>query len=280
MREVIGLLVMAVAVMVLALAIVGPCSVQAWGIEPLPQTIWDDELAKRANPPKFPQEEKLWLIGRLAEGIRNWKLGRDHVWYECGEKKWDTILTAETWAYHLVKAAWEASDASRHDAGDFELNVWLFAATSAHESGFDRCALGLKPRKYAYRKGIIKYNKVHISHTRSEILNFCATIKGTGWFAKSGIDIGPFQELTAMHPRQLVKMMTIEPAVYWAAQRMRRIANRHNTERPWRWWRGPELAWYDGRVSAKARRIGATKAEIQKSKVKRRRKPRVNSNIL
>ncbi len=210
--------------------------------------------------PIFPNEEQLKLIGRLSKGI--FKLKKRKYPYECGVRLDDDKLkeNALTWAYHVVKASWEASD-----EGD-ELNVWGLAGTISIESKFDLCTFGLYPRKAAYRtkykgKPILKPSRVSISHTYEDVVKAIYNPKLKRQFA--AYDLGALQVLDKYYQGKPEFLMTRE-GFYWQVNWMMQKQRRHKTKRPWAYWPGYFAQWKHDKVVRHARKLGATPQDLPK----------------
>lgn len=231
-------------------------------VEPWDSEDWVDPMGQSVMPKEtsgFPNRSQLQLIGRLASGIANWKRGQGGWWY-CGE--WvddDPKLTdlAMLLAYNLVRAA------VRFSGNDYLINIWGMAGTVANESRFDACALGSKPRKWAYKEGIIEPRKKCISHTKDEILRVVTNTEAQNAFSRSGFDLGLCQILTRFYPETpFSEFMSATIGMDVCAQEMQRRSWRYNTYRPWLYWRGSATPWYDVKIKRWARRLGARATEI------------------
>jgi hypothetical protein len=230
------------------------CSLQETYGDPLPMTIVDE-----TSELFVPNEKQTELITRLARGIHGWKTTREHGWWECGEytpKGPETEDKAIMLAYRLVKAADSYSD------DDVHINVWGLAATMAHESSFDRCAVGYHFRKWAIQKKLLKPRKRSISYGEEELLRAMRSPQASRWFETTGVDVGYCQLLTRFHDGPRREMMDSMKGVEICAEHFQIRSARLKTERPWRWWRGYKATWYDDRVTRRAMTLGATRDEI------------------
>ena len=191
------------------------------------------------------------LIGRIADGIQRVK--GDHF-YVCGEKldKIEKEKYSIKLAYMIVK-------------NGYDINPWGLAGTMANESGFDYCALGLNPRKWAVNYGLLEEKKMSISYKRSEILNVINDDHAKDVFAHSGFDLGLCQMLTKYYLSEYEKpedLLTVYKGIDICINKMNEKAYKYDTRRPWRWWRGSETDWYDKKITKWARRMGARIGEI------------------
>jgi hypothetical protein len=230
--------------------------------EELDQTIQPVEAKKKEIPKRaFPNENQLRMIGRLANGITEMKL-RQKGWYECGtlySDKEEIRTKALDYAYHIVKASYIMSDES------FTLNIWGLAGVIENESGFDRCALGLYPRKHAYNLGILKRRKMCISHTEEEVLSALEDPRMQKKFKRTGVDLGVGQVLSRFYdrPKDYRSHMQVAYGTLQAGRIMRNRARWKGTDRPWLYWRSTSRTdWYDKKVVRNARKMGATRLEI------------------
>ncbi|MBN2342503.1 MAG: hypothetical protein JXX29_06170 [Deltaproteobacteria bacterium] len=230
------------------------CSVQEPYGDPLPMTALDDyaELF-------VPSDEQVTLITRLARGIHEWKTRREHGWWECGQYTPtgpETEDKAILLAYHLVKAAERFSD------DGVQINVWGLAATIAHESSFDRCAVGYHFRKWAINKKLLKPRKRSISYGERELLDAMNSRRAQWWFETTGVDVGYCQLLTRFYDGTRREMMDSVKGLEICAEQFKYRSERLKTERPWKWWRGYKATWYDDRVTRRAIVLGARDDEI------------------
>ena len=230
------------------------CSLQETYGDPLPMTIVGE-----TSDLFVPDDAQTELITRLARGIHSWKTTREHGWWECGEYTPtgpETEDKAILLAYRLVKAADAYSDA------DVKINVWGLAATIAHESSFDRCAVGYHFRKWAIQKRLLKPRKRCISYGEEELLRAMRSPLAKHWFETTGVDVGYCQLLTRFHNGTRREMMAPFKGLEICAEEFSVRSKRLKTQRPWRWWRGYRATWYDERVTHRAMTLGATRAEI------------------
>ncbi len=299
-----AIVVVAVAAVVAAMLWVGPMIAPAQGANPVADAgsidagipdgshEVDDDLYCTDEPPVvddwptseeapavsgFPTPEQLVMIGRIAKGMIKIKGKRDlGQWWECGElydsdkAKWDAALE---WAYRVVYLSWEYSD--NGSEGGIEINPWGVVGVAYNESGFDRCALGTWPRRWAYENGSLKRRRRCISHTKEEIVKAMSSPAALKQWKKTGIDAAPLHELWKCEKdgcrprfnRSLPKIgfdevFSLGKGFEYNVRQMERRAKWNKTARPWLYWRGYKCQWYDDKVTRWARIMGAEKGEI------------------
>ncbi|MBN2528362.1 MAG: hypothetical protein JXR76_18380 [Deltaproteobacteria bacterium] len=230
------------------------CTLQEPYGDPLPMTVVDETAELFV-----PNDAQTALITRLAKGIHSWKTTREHGWWECGEyteKGPETEDKAILLAYRLVRAS------ERYSDDDVKINVWGLAATMAHESSFDRCAVGYHFRKWAIQKRLLKPRKRCISYGEEELLSAMKSPRAHWWFETTGVDVGYCQLLTRFFDGSRREMMDPVKGIEICAEQFKVRSRRLKTSRPWRWWRGYRATWYDDRVTRRAMTLGATREEI------------------
>lgn len=227
---------------------------------------------KTSNKTKKAENQKaeftpkeIRMIGRAVAGVSKWKK-RYGVWWECG-KAYETDEEIENLALlyvvQIFRSVKNISDES------FKLNPWGMLGLVANESFFDRCALGLYPRKKAYDFGIIKKRKACISHTEKEILTAVNHPKMRKYFDRTGFDLGVGQMLSRFYSEEQSYNKQIE-LVYGCNETARELRNRAFWKRskkgpskePWLFWRGSATPWYAAKIRSWAKRFGARKDEI------------------
>ncbi len=238
-----------------------------------PLDIDPEEQTIHVDPPEFPKKEHLKLIGRIAEGIYYWKVGKkeERPFYFCGEpyRTEEAKDLAVEIAYHFVHATWLVQENM-----EYNLNVWGALGTSANESSFDLCAFGLYPRKAAYKtldkygKKVLKPNKLTISHSFEEVVKAIHHERMSPKFRT--YDLGMLQTLDMFY-RQHLKAERLEgkredlltwEGFYWQMHYMAKRGKFYDTNRPWRYWPGYNSDTYDKKVTKWAKKLGATNTEI------------------
>ena len=235
-----------------------------WGsdlydFDPWPSTNIDDMVS---TEPYFPNEHHWDLVYRLSDGIASYKI-RIGGWWECGVliKDEEGIRDlATSYSFTIVSAAYDAS-------GDDSMDkfMWGLAGIVRNESDFDRCALGTKPRKVAYKRGLLKRNKRSISHTEDEVLAVVESKVTQRIFRKTGFDLGTGQLLSRFYPdrKDFKVMMSLEGSTEEAARNLKKRSKYHRTKRPWLHWRGTKRCnWYAEKVERYAARLGANTEDI------------------
>lgn len=197
------------------------------------------------------------LIGRLARGMRQIKRKRDHgSWGFCGR-----LLSQE----EQVEISTEIAYRTVADIRSVALkgvSPWGIVSTMYNESGFDACALGVGPRSWAYREGLLTPRRTHISHTREEVLGVVSSKQAKKRFSKSGFDLGLCQVLTRFYRETTKeKMLTVAGGTRVCVLEMQARARRYGTDTPWLFWRGSSVDWYRAKIKRWARLMGAPKHE-------------------
>lgn len=225
---------------------------------PIPENDTDTEFAAVADvEPAKPQIDAR-LVGQLARGMRRIVDDRDNgLWGFCGEQL-DAdaqIDVSTTIAYHIVS--------NMQSIGADHISPWGVLATAYNESGFDACALGLGPRRWAYRKGLLKPRKRFVSHSSDEVLRVVKSPEARRQFAASGFDLGLCQVLTRFYrDEDEAEMLTIAGSTRICVLEMKARADRNKTAAPWLYWRGSATPWYHGKIRRWAKRMGAPRGEV------------------
>ena len=217
-----------------------------------------EDVSAEPSHPIVGDKKQMKIVGRLAQGIAKQKY--KNGWPECGrwvtEKKAIDDLAIQ-YAFAIVRAAWEVS------GDDFILNPWGLAGVIKNKSNFDRCALGLYPRRKAYELGILKRRKRCISHTEEEILKVVNHPKMKNLFSRSGYDIGSTQLLSRFYsnPNDFKQMMSLDYGVAEGAREMRHRGRIYRTPKPWAFWRGYNCGWYEDKIKRRMKKLGAVARE-------------------
>jgi hypothetical protein len=221
---------------------------------------------------KFPTDHDWNMMRRMSWGIYKFKTGwgsdaqERYSWYFCGEKFQGKSARdlADTIAYHIVRASWEASQGPRG-----AINPWGVLGTMAKESSFDLCALGLYPRKAAYKmpaangKGVVlQPSRVSISHTYEDVVR---AINDKGMKKTFFVfDLGALQVLDRFYGGKPEFLLTWE-GFYWQVKHMNERAYLRSTKSPWAYWKGYYSSSYEYEVVSYARQMGAFDNEIKRS---------------
>lgn len=205
------------------------------------------------------EENQVKLIGRLAKGIRELVRKRDHgTWYYCGE-----LLDAYRQEEISVSIAYNVVIA-QSSVGLDKVSPWGIIATAYNESGLDSCALGLYPRKWAYKRGMLKRRKNTCSHPKSEVLTFINSSIAKKRYSKSGFDLGMCQVLSRFYRGQEDNMLTMDEGIKMCIIEMQHRANRNKTNKPWLYWKGTsKTGWYRARIRKWVRMMGASNKEMR-----------------
>lgn len=175
------------------------------------------------------------------------------TWYSCGKLLSEKDKTDEAL---LIGSA--LSDAMTSMGAKF--SAWGVLGVMANESRFDRCALGLHPRKWAYEHRLIAKRKRSISHTMHEVLSFVESKQANKMFLKTGFDLGLCQVLSRFYDGDTKDLLSVYPGVRICVQEMLW----RGTSAPWLYWRGRATEWYRDKIRKWARAMGAPPAELKK----------------
>lgn len=209
------------------------------------------EPAVEPVPPAPPEPEYSPDDIKLAKGIYRFKMKTDHgTWWECGEKyktKEEIKEAAIEWAIVINEA--HANSTYKLRSG-IEVKVPLKEAvgTMISESRFDRCAIGPRPREYAYKKKIVKRRPGSISHTLQEIESMVTHPK----FGKRKADLGPGQIVKSvwkMSWDEIRDFLSLKPGIQKVFDEMAFRGEFYNTRHPSLYWPGSmKHKWYKNRV--------------------------------
>lgn len=202
-------------------------------------TVSEEEPGGDTDGERVPEVD-VRELGQLTKGIQGLRHGN---WWVCGRhlSEAEEHETAMKIAYSImVNLASLAPDMSI----GMSISPWGIASTMANESGFDPCALGIHPGKWAYDTGLLIRRKLTISHSRQDVLDFISTGVAKEHFSKSGFDLGLCQVLSRFYPGEERDMLTISGGTRICVLEMVDRAVRYSTSRPWLYWRGKETGWY------------------------------------
>lgn len=205
-------------------------------------------------------EENAISIGRIAQGIlKIIKTRSDGNWYYCGKKLSDneSIDKSVEIAYLVVNGV------KRY--GMDGISPWGIVATIYNESGMDACAIGPNPRHWGYENGMLKPNKMSISHTHNDIMNFIQNNKVKKRYSRTGFDLGYCQILSKFYPGQIEQLLDKVEGIDICLLEMLRRSKEHKTKRPWLYWKVSRGAqWYSNKIRRWAKMMGASKSELNK----------------
>jgi hypothetical protein len=206
-------------------------------------------------------EQEPDLIVRISAGILAHKKATG--WWECGDLLTDEQMGEKALEYAKLIVN-ESERVSDKEPSGWRLNPWGLAGTIANESRFDRCALGLNPRKSAYKMFVIKQRRRSISHSEKEVLDALKNPLLLRQFQNRGYDLGLAQILTRGIKGVPIysRMLNAEYNIIDAANKMRIRGIMYKTDRPWMYWPGFSSKEYDGKVIRWARKLGALDGDI------------------
>ena len=194
---------------------------------------------------------------RLASGMESWKrAGASGRWWSCGVAQENGSAIAKELAEDIVE------NSAAHN-----LNPWGLAGVIAKESKFDECALGKKSRDLGYAMGVLKHNKLTISHTAEDVLAVLATKRWKDEVGKADLGLPQVMYPTIYHgdPAALLTRPTgVQFAAAEMARRVIRIGEivKVALVRPWATWPGFYDSTYDESIVRHARALGATEADL------------------
>jgi hypothetical protein len=234
------------------------------------QIEWLDEeqtyLEEKDKEPLLDEKDHA-LIFRMTEGIYNWKAGVDkdgtpqYRYWECGVElnAEEAFKRAYEWADNIVY--WAKYYTVRHEQ---EINPWGIAGTTALESAFDICALGLFPRKAAYEimengKPMLSPNPLTVSHTKEEVLYAINHAKLRKKFR--AFDLGGLQTLDKFYLGDPEDLLTMSGFV-WQIEWMYKYVLTFKTDKPWAYWPGRFNIDKHNKVVWFARQLGATRKDL------------------
>ena len=186
----------------------------------------------------------LSMIGQLSDGVRRIIHARDlGRWYQCGE-----LLSDREQADMALEIVWKLLN--EMEGLGVTVNPWGVLGTMYNESGFDPCALGIGPRKLAYRMSLLTPRRATKSHTAEETLSAIRDPKLKRHFKNSGYDLGLCQVLSRFHRETpLADMLSVDTGIRICVLEMQARIRHHKTRVPWRYWRGSETPWYHRKIN-------------------------------
>jgi len=195
------------------------------------------------------------LINRLAQGILHIKQDYEQSWYSCGKSL--ALEEQDDAAYTIAHALVEESRRIMSD-----VSPWGILGTMYNESHFDTCALGFRPRMWAYRVGLLKKRKTALTHSRNAVQMVITNPWAKQRFASTGFDLGLCQILTQYYPGKQDVLLSTYDGVRLCVSAMSDRA-KYSRNKPWTRWR----SWkpnkkYVARVRRWAKIMGATQIEL------------------
>jgi hypothetical protein len=200
------------------------------------------------------------IIGQLSNGILEIIQKRKYdKWYYCGK-----LLTKKEKRERSISIAYQVISSQRSIGLD-NVSPWGILATIYNESGFDACALGINPRKWAYKTGLLHKNKSNITHTREEIINFIKNPKAKKRYSKSGFDLGYCQILSSFYRGQEQDMLSNDEGIRICIIEMQRRSQYNKTNMPWLYWKGTfRTQWYRNKIRRWAKIMGVPRKEMHR----------------
>ena len=194
------------------------------------------------------------LVDKLSNSMLTVKQ-KQGSWFYCGKKLSDSRAKELSVAisYLLIE---------NMKAIGLEVNPFGVLGTMFNESGFDVCALGFYPRKWAYKNGWIAKRSTTISHSRVDVDNFINSAEAKQAFRKSGFDLGLFQILSKYHDAE--DLLSLDPGVRIGILEMNARAIRYSTKKPWLYWKGNKAnTRYAFKIRKIVERMGVTGEDLK-----------------
>lgn len=190
---------------------------------------FDTDQAYRFKKPQIEKVKEakeevvldLEKIESLKNGILKIKSGKP--WHSCG-----ILLEEEAREAQAKMMATELVQYTK-EVG-LKTDLWPVLAVMYHESRFDFCALGLYPRKWAYKHKMLKRPKTHISHTRDDVLRVVNNKWANKVFRRTAFDLGLCQILSKYY----TPIGLIDDGIHLCVVEMNRRYKKN--KRPWRTW--------------------------------------------
>ena len=212
-----------------------------------------EEVSLPTPPPPPPAPRYSSSDVKLAKGIFKLKM-KNHrgIWWECGER-YETQEEIQEAALEWAKAINEA-----HGNTEYKLRsgvrvrvpVKEAVGIMISESKFDRCAVGPHPRKFAYKKKILKRPPNNISHSLEEIRKVVEHPAFRG--RKADIGVGQIvKKLGKGHMEwdDVLPFLTVVPGVQKVFDEMAYRGEFYNTRYPSLHWPGSQKhKWYRMKV--------------------------------
>jgi hypothetical protein len=192
-------------------------------------------------------------VGQMSVRIRSIA---GEQWFVCGEQL--SVERSED-----VSVAIANSLLTNIESVGLDVEPMGVLATMYNESGFDPCALGTTPRKWAQGVGLLKKKKRTISYSRAEVLGVVNDQRAIRRFAGTGFDLGLCQILSKYYRGEKENLLSIGEGARLCVIEMQSRARMYRTSTPWLYWRGKETAWYRIKIRKWAMRMGATSSEMR-----------------
>jgi len=199
------------------------------------------------QPEESPQEEAPLYRDKditLAQGIFNLVKKNQHgIWWECGERYQSNE------EIHNAALEWAVAINNAHKKTEYKLRSGKYVRVPIREavglmiseSRFDRCAIGLHPRKFAYKKKILTRPPNHISHSLDEIKKVVEHPAFRGRLA----DLGVGQIVKRLGKgytewNEVASYLTVVPGVQKVFDEMAYRGKIYNTKQPSLYWPGSQ----------------------------------------
>jgi hypothetical protein len=199
-------------------------------------------------------------IGRISQGVLRIIDKRNQGrWYCCGE-----LVNQLKQKELSVNIAYQIVSTQRSIRAT-NISPWGILSTMYNESGLDACALGVRPRQWAYSQGLLVKNKFTISHSREEILKFVGDPRAIKTYRKSGFDLGYCQILSRFYPGQESDMLDANNGIRMCVIEMQHRSKYNKTDRPWLYWKTfSPSSRYRQKIRRWAKIMGANQIEMTK----------------
>ena len=192
-------------------------------------------------------------VEELTKGLADlqWRVHRG-IWWECGKRyqtKEEVKVAAREWATAIVSAHENTSYKLRSGQ---KINPSIREAVGIilNESNFDRCAIGVYTRIFAYKSGLLVRPKTNISHTIEEVQALLNSPKCEGRL----VDLGPGQIVKRLGKKNTSweiaqTYLTVVPGIQHVFDELAYRGRIYNTKYPSLHWPGSKKhKWYTNRI--------------------------------
>ena len=203
------------------------------------------------TPKKLTEAERLGLSDKdlnLAKALFKWKMKYDKgIWVECGVKydgSAEIKKASIEWA-KAINAAHATATYTLRNGKTVQVNKKEAIGVMMNESRFDRCAVGPYPRKFAYKKGILKRKSWHISHSLDEL----EAVFTHPAFQGRKADLGGGQIVVRIGAKytpwsKIKNYLSVVPGVQIVFDEMKRRGEMYSTKTPSDRWPGSQKHTY------------------------------------
>ena len=222
-------------------------------------------------PPVEQTEDTLYPLNpyeweELARYIFRYKTRHDGgIWNICGHSlsRGEMKEAALEYARELLIAHHTTKYPIRRGGVKYLVKVPLrgVLGTMMSESRLDYCAIGPKPRKWAYEKGLLEKHPDGQRGTPSYPLEEVLSVLNHPKWRKRLADLGLGQIVWGRSKKAIYQgdpedLLSLRPGVKKVFEEMADRGRRKNSRRPWEYWPGERRhTWYDIRVSRFERAI-------------------------